>query len=146
MFVNTCYIFVLIELTEGSSIRIFTIRVCGLVIITARQWSCGKVMFSLVCVCSQGLDIPGPRSFPGVTTPGPRSLLGWVCPSEWVPRGWVLNPQLLMYSWQGSSTHPTGMLACYLSCVCLCVCSGYNLWTMALFSSYLSTFHDNLAK
>ena len=54
-----------------------------------RNSSCGKVMFSQACVCSQvtggyawsevplGVGMPNPKS-------GPRSLLGggWVCPAQ----------------------------------------------------------------
>ena len=35
-------------------------------IFTARQRSCGKVMFSQMYVCPQGVDISGPMFFPGM--------------------------------------------------------------------------------
>ena len=62
------------------------------IIFTARQRSCGKVFFSLACVCSLGLGgvwlVPG--LFWGVDMPGPWSLwgvLGWVCPGGRYTRG-----------------------------------------------------------
>ena len=60
-------------------------------LITARQRSCGKVMFLLVSVCPQGVSISGPMSFPGgwvSLVPGPLQgggvdmSRGWVCPED----------------------------------------------------------------
>ena len=55
---------------------------------SARQPSCGKVMFSLACVCSQGSVCLVPGPFGGM--PSPRSLLSggyaWFQAHFW---GWV---------------------------------------------------------
>ena len=52
------------------------------IIITARNGSCGKVMFSQVSVCPQG---------GGVCMSGPRSIPGreWVCPGIGYNRMWM---------------------------------------------------------
>ena len=54
-------------------------------LVTARQRSCGKVVFSQVSVCPQGVGISVPMAFLTVGISGPMSLLGG---GEYV-RGWT---------------------------------------------------------
>ena len=100
-------------------------------LITARQRSCGKVMFLLVSVCPQGVSISGPMSFPGgwvSLVPGPLQgggvdmSRGWVCPEDGcVCRGWIPTSTPLPLTPSGShymcglhmgGTNPTGMPSC----------------------------------
>ena len=108
---------------------------------TTRKRNCGKVMFSEVRVCSQGVTISGPMSFPGLggylwykvpwggvfiqlsrgygqgaaTHPLPRVGMSRGCspsPDTWVTVG---------YGQQAGGIHPTGMLSCHV-CICYIIC------------------------
>ena len=53
---------------------------------TTRKRSCEKVMFSQVCVCSQGVDISSTRSLRGEWALTPLGV--------GMSRGWVLTPRI----------------------------------------------------
>ena len=114
------------------------------VIFIARQWSCGKVMFSLVCVCqSTGgrvsiwplsmmhwtslyrpstSDMEPPQPQPQSQPPSTSDIL-WplleTCSNlfTWgcpAPTVLTYGGYQSTYGWPAGSTHPTGMLSCVL--------------------------------
>ena len=90
MFTTTGYFFAASSYTKVHTKSMFT----------ARKQSCGKVMFSQVCVSVH-------RGW------------GWVLPRGGYSRGWVLIPLpdtwvTIGYGQQTGGTHGTGMLSCVL--------------------------------
>ena len=85
-------------------------------------------MFSQVSVCSEGVGISGPLSFPGDMSRGISR--GWVSPED----GWVLTPSgvgmsrgmgthhahahgtwdVMGYGRQAGGAYPSGMLSCLI--------------------------------